>query len=389
MTADPAWDLILVGGGLANGLIAMRLGMLRPELKVLILESGAALGGNHTWSFHEADVTPAQLAWTKPLVTHRWPGYEVTFPGLRRRLGLPYCAVTSERFHETLMDMGIAARFGRRAVELGPERVLLDDGTALTAPAVVDGRGFAPPPHLRFAYQKFFGQEVQLAAPHGLETPILMDATVEQVDGYRFVYVLPFAADRLLVEDTCYSHGPTIDEAAFAGRIGAYARRRGWTIERVVRTESGVLPITLAGDLEAFWAGLPATPPGGLRAGLFHPTTGYSWAEAVRLADEIAQAAALGAEALRAIVRETPRRRWLAPRFFRGLNRVWFAVGADGDRWRLMQRFYGMPEDLIAHFYAGRLPGRHKLRLLSGRPPVAVLDAVRAMLDRSMPAGTV
>ena len=50
-------DLVLVGGGLANGLLAARLTQLRPELRVQLLEAGPVLGGNHTWSFHGTDVT--------------------------------------------------------------------------------------------------------------------------------------------------------------------------------------------------------------------------------------------------------------------------------------------------------------------------------------------
>ena len=57
------YDLILVGGGLANGLIAWRLQQLRPQWRVLCLEQGPVLGGNHTWSFHDADLTAEQLRW--------------------------------------------------------------------------------------------------------------------------------------------------------------------------------------------------------------------------------------------------------------------------------------------------------------------------------------
>ncbi|MCB1597456.1 MAG: NAD(P)-binding protein, partial [Gammaproteobacteria bacterium] len=45
-------DVLLVGGGLANCLIALRLHALRPDLRVTLLEAGPAPGGNHTWSFH-------------------------------------------------------------------------------------------------------------------------------------------------------------------------------------------------------------------------------------------------------------------------------------------------------------------------------------------------
>ncbi|WP_229425703.1 lycopene cyclase family protein [Massilia sp. Se16.2.3] len=46
--AQPPRDLILVGGGLANGLIAWRLRTLRPALRILLLEASGGIGGNHT-----------------------------------------------------------------------------------------------------------------------------------------------------------------------------------------------------------------------------------------------------------------------------------------------------------------------------------------------------
>ena len=72
-----------------------------------------------------------------------------------------------------------------------------------------------------------------------------MDATVTQLDGYRFLYVLPLAEDRLLIEDTRYSDGPALDQAELARDIAAYAAQQGWTIVETVREENGVLPIAL------------------------------------------------------------------------------------------------------------------------------------------------
>jgi lycopene beta-cyclase len=92
-------DIILLGGGLANSLIALRLRTLRPDLRVLLVERGATLGAAHTWSFFDTDVTPEQREWLEPLVVHRWPGYRIRFPGLDRRLGTPYQSLTSERLH--------------------------------------------------------------------------------------------------------------------------------------------------------------------------------------------------------------------------------------------------------------------------------------------------
>jgi lycopene beta-cyclase len=52
-------DLILVGGGLAAGLIAWRLALDRPDLRVAVVERDGRIGGRHTWSFFDGDVSDA------------------------------------------------------------------------------------------------------------------------------------------------------------------------------------------------------------------------------------------------------------------------------------------------------------------------------------------
>ena len=105
MNKRPAsYDLVLVGGGLANGLIAWRLRTQRPELRIVLVEREAHLGGSHTWSFHDSDVTPAQLAWLSPLLSHRWPGYDVLFPGHARSLDGGYASIASARSEEHTSD---------------------------------------------------------------------------------------------------------------------------------------------------------------------------------------------------------------------------------------------------------------------------------------------
>ena len=50
-----------------------------------------------------------------------------------------------------------------------------------------------------------------------------MDATVEQIDGYRFIYLLPTGEHEIFVEDTYYSDAPEQDVTTISGRIAAYA----------------------------------------------------------------------------------------------------------------------------------------------------------------------
>jgi len=375
MNGQP-WDLILAGGGLANGLIAWRLAQRRPELRILLLEQGEHLGGNHTWSFHDSDLDAGQLAWIAPLLSHRWPRYEVVFPQLRRTLEGGYASIASQDFARVVeAALGPALRLRARIATVGPTRVVLEDGEVLEARAVIDGRGMRASSRLALGWQTFLGQEVSLKEPHGLDAPIIMDAGVEQQGGYRFVYVLPFDTHRLLIEDTHYVDSAAWEPGRLRANIAAYAQARGWRIEQVLREEEGRLPIVLAGDFHAYWDDLAGQPSAGLRAGLFHSTTGYSLPHAVRLSERIAGMRALDAATLFAAIRDEAAQEWRRQRFFRLLNRMLFLAGSPDRRWRVMQRFYRLPASLIRHFYAGRLSLRDKARLLSGKPPVPVGQA--------------
>jgi lycopene beta-cyclase len=367
------YDVILAGGGLANGLIADRLTTLRPDLHILLVDQGTALGGNHTWSFHETDVTRAAHAWLAPYVAHRWVRQEVRFEGLTRVLETGYCSVPSDRFDHLLRPrLGARAQLGIPLVDVTPHSVRLANQQTYTAACVIDGRGAQSDPALALGFQKFIGREVETVSPHGRKWPIIMDATVSQKDGYRFIYTLPLSETRLLIEDTYYSDRPDLQLGHLSQGIDRYAMAQGWQIARDVREETGVLPIVLAGNIDAFWLRDADLPRVGLRAALFHPTTGYSLPDAVALADEIARAPELTSAAVAALIVDHSKRLWHARGMFRLLNRLLFLAAAGEEKARVMARFYTLPEPLIRRFYSGTLTLTDKARLLSGKPPIPI-----------------
>ena len=281
------YDIIFVGGGLANTLAAYRIAHRHPNLRLCLLERGPVLGGEHTWSFHTSDVSAEQMAWLQPFVTYAWPRQEIRFPNRRRVLDVGYNSIASATLHHTASaKFGDAIRLNCPIDTITQHSVITSGGEELTARCVIDGRGLAPSDSLALGYQTFLGLEIETAEPHGQRHPIIMDATIDQLDGYRFVYTLPFADNRILIEDTYYNDTDGYDETALETRIADYAAARGWTISRIVRRENGILPIVLAGDIDAFWdADHSSLPRTGLRAALFHPVTGYSVPDAVRVAD--------------------------------------------------------------------------------------------------------
>lgn len=375
-------DMILIGGGLANGLIAWWMHHLHPQRRVLLVEKDAVLGGNHTWSFYQDDLTAAQLDMLRPMLARHWPGYEVRFPDRQRTLGTHCYSISSERLREVLMPaLDAAVMLDAQVGEIGPNHAIIN-GTRYEARAVVDGRGHQPSAHMRYAYQKFIGREVELTSPHGQQLPVIMDATVSQEEGYRFVYTLPMSDRRMLVEDTYYSLTPDLDATAVRRNIDAYIAARGWEAGHTVREESGILPIALSGSIEGFWQEeVRSLPCSGLRAGLFHATTGYSLLFAVRLAERLATLQTPDADSVYRCIRSYSMEEWRRQAFMRLLNRMLFYASPADKRYRLLQRFYKLPQSLIEHFYSARLTRLDQLRILTGKSPVPLLPAFKAAMN--------
>ncbi|WP_421737453.1 lycopene beta-cyclase CrtY [Caulobacter sp.] len=379
-------DVVLVGGGLANGLIALRLKAMRPDLRVVLLERDTRIGGEHTWCHFETDVSAGIGGWLRPLIVHRWAGYDVRFPTHSRSLDTPYLAITSERLHQAVVAaLGDDVWLGAAVSDVSPHQVTLQDGRRITAAAVIDGRGPRRSRSLVLGWQKFLGQGVRLTAPHGLSRPIIMDATVPQTDGYRFLYLLPLDSTRLLIEDTRYSDGPDLDHSDLRAAIATYAGQQGWSIAKVEREEHGVLPIALAGDIDAYWREARAqVAEVGLRAALFQPTTGYSLPDAARLADQIAALPHITSAHVRTCVETHSKAVWRRRRFFRLLNRMLFKACAPDQRYKVLERFYRLGAPLIQRFYAARLTPFDRMRVLIGKPPVPILAALGYLGERSV-----
>ncbi len=369
MLDDEHFDYALVGGGLQSGLIALCLAALRPQCRVVLVERDGAVGGNHLWCFHAGDLEQRLRDIISDAVEVTWPGYEVRFPNRQRRLAEPYSAVPSERFAalvtRTFVEREWSLLTGHTATEVRGDSVTLASGQRLLADLVIDARG----PQLArasgsVAHQKFVGLELTLSEDTTLTEPVLMDARVAQTDGYRFVYVLPFSRRRVLIEDTYFSDAPTLDQERVRGEVLAYASRLGLAVDGVAREEHGVLPLP--------WRASPPTTDttpllAGYQGGWFHPTTGYSFPLAARLAWFIASrepSAIEGREWSRLVAEQTKQLR-----FSCFLNRLLFGAFAPEDRWNVMERFYGLPSATVRRFYAHDTTAADRARILCGRPP--------------------
>lgn len=376
------YDVLFVGGGLANVLAAYRLNQTRPEIKFAIIEQTETLGGNHLWSFHATDVTPDALNWLRPFIIARWQRQEVRFGEYRRVFDIEYNSISSDQLHKiAAQQFGIHIFCGQKVESIAPDHVIIEGGDRFDAKCVIDGRGWSRDANFAAcAYQKFVGLELELEKPHDRQWPVIMDAEVQQYDGYRFVYTLPFAEDKILIEDTYYSDTPALDIETLTQRVKDYAALQGWSIKQVIRLEAGVLPIILDGEIETYWNTAPADVSlSGLRAGLFHPGTGYSLPDAAKFADELVKVKRFESKLLYEAIKKYSVESWDRRRFFHALNRMLFKAASPEQRVHVLARFYKLSPGLISRFYAAKLTLADKARIFAGKPPVKVSKAIHAL----------
>jgi lycopene beta-cyclase len=395
-------DVIIVGGGLAGGLIALALHRHAPGCRFVVIEAGRTLGGHHRWSWFETDIRPGARGLMAGFQLNGWDeGYDITFPRLTRTLPTSYRSLASAEFHRALMAElpGGCVMLETKAASLDAGGVTLADGTRMAARRVIDCRPFQSSKALAGGWQVFLGQQFRCETPHGLTRPVIMDASVDQLaphgngEAYRFVYVLPLSPTDVFIEDTYYADQPKMDAEVLKGRIAEYAHRNGWKGE-IVDQEAGILPVISGGDFAAASAevAIPGVALAGARGGFSHPLTSYTLPFAVdnalAIAHLIAKRPDLAGSELAAFCQRRAKRHWRATAYYRMLSRMLFEAAEPGKRVVVFEHFYALRGALVERFYAGRSTWPDRLRILTGKPPVAIPRAIRALFSSGKPLNT-
>ena len=382
-------DVLFLGAGLWSCLMACKLLETQPHLRITVLEQSEDPSAHRrTWSFHQSDLDVNQLPpeWMDEFKPLKWPGYQINFPARKRRLSIGYRMISSDSFYQKARKLLGNNLITNAAVsEVSENRVLLKSGKSYHAPLILDGRGLSNHSYPR-GYQKFLGLQIKVKEGHNQQEPILMDVTVPQHDGFRFVYTLPLDDKRLLVEDTYYANGPELDMKTLQQGIEAYCHRQGWQDFEIEDQESGVLPIPLWSKdswlKETAIEGQSLTHvPIGMRAGMFHPTTGYSIVAAMTSAYWLTQQDFSEPQAVAVALRRRQQEMWEKGAYYRRLNNMLFLAGDASTRYQVLQKFYGHPVDFIGRFYGQRLKWFDKLMMLTGKPPVPLLAGLAAFFS--------
>lgn len=292
--------IALVGAGLAGSSLALALLWRGFRGQVTLFDSRTDFSREQRWC--SWGPLPEPLS---DLTDASWPAWKVICGSKRVLCRLPerpYLHLYAPRFfnyaHQQLekapgfaLNLGVAVHI----IEEKRDRVRLQtDAGELEADFVFDsrptGQAGGSPPHpsdQAILYQSFRGWVLELGQ-RCLETGALtlMDFNTTQGNGISFIYVLPFSADRALVESTSLSQQPDSKEEHVA-RIRDYLERLGVREYLVSAEEWGLLPMTTTS--------LPNRPGRkwvriGQAGGALRPSSGYTLVNALRQSQAIADA---------------------------------------------------------------------------------------------------
>ena len=361
----PDVDIAILGGGCAGLSLAVRLAGIGSDF--CVIEPRELYRDDRTWSFWRTAHDPFA-----DCVRASWSSWDVCGPNgltVRRSSRLRYETLPAGAFYDRAQSvvhdapsadlvLGTAAQDIRRT----PNGWQIDTGKgALTANHVVDTR----PPRRVAGYGQFFlGREI--VAERAVFDPgrvQLMHFRRARSDGIDFVYVLPFAVDRALIEVT--SLAPVhpgrdvldqwLNEEIAALQPGGF---------EVVREEAGALPMEV-GFSQPRQRGVIGM---GLGSGAARPSTGYAFQRIQAQADHVADALRQGRSARAPL--DGPVTRFMDRVFLQVLQTM------PGQGPALFESlFRKAPQDRLEQFLSGSTSSLDRLSVMASLPTLPFLQA--------------
>ncbi|GAB2580965.1 lycopene cyclase family protein [Microlunatus antarcticus] len=301
------------------------------------------------------------------------------------RLDRTYVVLDTPALQRSLDLQGVRVVAGT-VVDADAHRVDLADGTRLDADLVLDARGTRPSPDR--AAQTAYGLVVENDRAAAAGGPWFMDWRRDHGAGPdavpSFLYAVPLDAEHTLLEETCLVGRPALGLDELRRRLERRLAARGVELrgdEPVERVRFSVEadPGTSRGTRRTA-ADRPVAL--GARAGVMHPATGYSVAVSLRLAEDVARAAAGGRD-VRQVVWPAPARRVQQLREM-GLTTLLRLPAAGVERF--FAAFFALPPARQRAYLSDRTDPRGTmaamLRMARTLPPALTVVAVGSALPR-------
>ncbi len=297
----PHYDVVILGGGCAGLSLAMRLAALGSRCpKTLVVERRTEYANDRTWCFWGN--SSARLS---HLVSDSWK--QIVLRCQEREIEvdcsrMPYQMIRGQAFYQEALkaieqcgniDLLLGSEPLTEASKSGGKWRIETSQGPCSSNFVVDTRpNRRPLPRGAVLWQSFYGQEIECqSASFDPKRPYLMDFSAGHSAGIDFTYVLPFSSTRALIEATTLGPDPLTRNDLTASLAAAIARYAQGAKFRILRAESGNLPMGSARHRSQHDSTYIAA---GLTAGGARSSTGYAFQRIQRWADSCSRSLAEG-----------------------------------------------------------------------------------------------
>lgn len=223
MAADSN-PLLIVGAGLTGSLTALALMKWRPDTPFILIDQAPRFGGGPIRPFFLGSVPLSNGSLIDSMIVRNWAGYRVAGPGFSRISDGRTAYLVPEQIHVEVLQALPPDRYllGKKVVGIERGGVSLADGWFLRGSLVLDMRGDSAHAQSGIAWRQTTSRLLRTSGPHGLELPILVDATFPASE-WTFLQYCPVDPVTLLVQYVGYFPDPalrSIDTVAATGKEG-------------------------------------------------------------------------------------------------------------------------------------------------------------------------
>lgn len=359
-----------MGGDLTGALLAYRLKKARPYKKVVLIEQNNQIGQNRHWCFHGCELPNTQIGWLRPLLSQTWNLVRINFPDLQKTLRGSFhhlSAATLDKTLRSLLKEDLLT--GQKAEEISSSHVITQCGVTWESPLVLNT--VAPKINTHQGYLESGMLCLRLKASHHLPFPIAYDAVCPQLEGFRYLSVVPLGGRELFIKDTRFMKKPPDQTASMKSDILSYLYNLNWKTDEILSFSQTVSPLptkVLPSQIMPLGHNDPA--PVGMAANFFNYALGNSLAASIEIADMIGQSGRWSSSLAKASLKKFEETFVPRQSFNSYVNKLVLQETQPEESYQIWENFFKLPPETLDNFYAGRLSVMEKLKIVTAKSPV-------------------
>ncbi len=193
--------IVVLSDGLTGSLVSLTIRKQHPGHEFLLINVGEGFGKAPSLPFCESAVPDCHRWLLEPLIARRWSSFYLSMPEGPTLIAGTVSLLAPEQIHAELFDSLGPGQFVStgKIAEVGASHVVMENGQRIDAELLIDTRARKNSKSLEAGGTEIIARDYSLDQPHGLDVPVLRDATLTPPHFGRFLQYIPLSKNLLRV----------------------------------------------------------------------------------------------------------------------------------------------------------------------------------------------